>query len=224
MPKPKNPTNPTKTPWPTKEAMTQVYHKHLWGGQESEFYSGEGSHLPAIVNPYLKAVTAFLTSFTTKMVLCDLGCGDFNVGKALVKHTKSYIAIDIVPALVAHNKKHFEDDNLEFQCLDIAVDDLPVGDCVLLRQVLQHLSNDEIQAIANKLANYNYVIVTEHLPKGDFTPNLNIISGQATRLKKQSGVDLLASPFNLKVKAERELCRVVLDGMKGVIRTVVYEM
>ena len=224
MPKPKNPTNPKKTPWPTKDAMTQVYHKHLWGGQEFAFYSGEGSRLPEIVNPYLKAVTTFLTSFKSKMILCDLGCGDFNVGKALVKYTKNYIAIDIVPDLIAHNKRRFKDDNLEFQCLDIAVDDLPVGDCVLLRQVLQHLSNDEIQAIAHKLSNYNYVIVTEHLPQGDFTPNLNIISGQATRLKKQSGVDLLAPPFNLKVKDERELCRVFLEGKKGVIRTVVYEM
>ena len=224
MPKPKNPTNPSKTPWPTKDAMTQVYNKHLWGGQEFAFYSGEGSRLPEIVNPYLKAVTAFLSSFKTKMVLCDLGCGDFNVGKALVKHSKSYIAIDIVPELIAYNKENYKDSRLEFRCMDIAANDLPIADCAILRQVLQHLSNDEIQDIANKLTNYNYVIVTEHLPHDPFTPNLNIISGQATRLKKQSGVDLLAPPFNLKVKDERELCRVFLEGKKGVIRTVVYEM
>ena len=218
------PLTSKKTPWPTKEAMTQIYNLNLWGGQDSKFYSGEGSHKFEIVDPYLKSVIPFLKGFETKLIVCDLGCGDFNVGKALVKYSKNYIAIDIVPDLIAHNKRRFKDDNLEFQCLDIAVDDLPVGDCVVLRQVLQHLSNDQIQAIAHKLTNYNYVIVTEHLPQGDFTPNLNIISGQATRLKKQSGVDLLAPPFNLKVKAERELCRVVLDGKKGVIRTVVYEM
>ena len=34
--------------------------------------------------------------------MCDLGCGDFNVGKELVKHAKRYVAVDIVADLKAH--------------------------------------------------------------------------------------------------------------------------
>ncbi len=212
----------TKTPWPTKLAMEQVYEKNLWGGNEGDFYSGEGSHLPEIINPYIAAVSSFLTSFENRLTVCDLGCGDFNVGKELVTHTKKYVAVDIVPSLIARNKEKFKVANLEFHCLDIAVSDLPSGDCAIVRQVLQHLSNAEIQSIVNKLVAFKYVILTEHIPEGDFIPNKNIISGQGNRLKVQSGVDLLSPPFNFKVKEARRLSIVELGEGKGVLLTTLF--
>jgi SAM-dependent methyltransferase len=211
-----------KKPWPTKNAMEQVYAMKLWGNNGSDFYSGDGSHLPEIVNPYITALTTFLTSFKKPLIVCDLGCGDFNVGKELVKFTQKCVAVDIVADLIKQNKETFQAKNLEFHCLDIATDELPIADCALLRQVLQHLSNVEIQSIANKLKAFKYVIVTEHIPEGDFTPNLDIISGQGIRLKKQSGVNLLAPPFNFKVKEEKELLSVHLKDGKGKIVTRLY--
>ncbi|MGB7842312.1 MAG: class I SAM-dependent methyltransferase, partial [Salinimicrobium sp.] len=160
----------------------------------------------------------------TPPVVCDLGCGDFNVGKELVKYSKRYIAIDIVPELIEHNKKEFKKDNLEFRALDIAKDKLPSGDIVILRQVLQHLSNAEIKRVVEKLYDYNYVILTEHLPEGDFEPNKDIISGQGIRLKKQSGVSLSVSPFNFKVKEEKQLLSVPSPGFKGVLVTTLYKL
>ncbi|MAB38512.1 MAG: SAM-dependent methyltransferase [Aequorivita sp.] len=213
-----------KTPWPTKAAMEQVYEQNFWGGDNADFYSGEGSHLPAIVKPYLEAVTAFLTSFSPPLTVCDLGCGDFNVGKNLVPHTKKYIAIDIVPSLIVRNQQLFRAPNLEFYCLDIATAPLPPADCAILRQVLQHLSNAEIQGIVNKLAAYKYVILTEHIPNGAFKPNKDIISGQGNRLKVKSGVDLLATPFNLKPKEETLLSAVVLNDGKGIIKTTLLQL
>lgn len=213
----------TKKPWPTKDAMEQVYEMKLWGGDKSDFYSGSGSHHPEIVEPYIHVLTAFLTSFNSPITICDLGCGDFNVGKELVKHTKKYVAVDIVPGLIERNKGLFEIDNLEFHCLDIAKDDLPTGDCALLRQVLQHVSNDEVQSIVSKLTAFKYVILTEHLPEGDFVPNKEIISGQGTRLKKQSGINLLAAPFNFKVKKETQLLSVNLHHGNGDIVTTLYQ-
>jgi SAM-dependent methyltransferase len=217
-------TKKVKKPWPTKEAMEQVYEMKLWGDNQSDFYSGVGSHHLEIVHPYIETVKSFLQSFKNPLVVCDLGCGDFNVGKELVKHTKKYVAVDIVTDLIAHNKEKFIEENLEFQCLDIAVDDFPSGDCALLRQVLQHLSNFEVQNIVSKLTDFKYVILTEHLPEGDFEPNKDIISGQGIRLKKQSGLNLLASPFNFKVKAEKQLLSVALNDCKGVIVTTMYEI
>lgn len=211
-----------KKPWPTKAAMEQVYALKLWGDNGTNFYSGEGSHHATIVRPYLEAVTSFLTSFEKPLIVCDLGCGDFNIGKELVQFTQKYIAVDIVPELVKRNKTTFTADNLVFQCLDIAVDDLPVGDCALVRQVLQHLSNTEIKSIVRKLAHFKYVILTEHLPKGDFIPNEDIISGQGIRLKKQSGVDLLTSPFHMKITAVTEIAKVTLPDEKGEIVTTLF--
>ncbi|MFT7051796.1 MAG: hypothetical protein ACJAZK_002414, partial [Psychroserpens sp.] len=114
--------------------------------------------------------------------------------------------------------------DLEFHCLDIAVDDLPSGDCALLRQVLQHLSNAEVKRIVHKLTDFKYVILTEHVPEGDFIPNKDIISGQGIRLKKQSGLSILTPPFNLKIKGEWQLLSVVLKDGKGLIVTTLYEL
>lgn len=213
-----------KKPWPTKDAMEQIYKMKLWGDNQAEFYSGDGSHDPYIINPYITAVRTFLSSFKREIAVCDLGCGDFNVGKELVKYTKNYVAVDIVPGLIRHNKENFKAENLEFHCIDIAKEELPKADCVILRQVLQHLSNFEIQQIVNKLSNYKYIILTEHTPKGEFIPNSDIISGQGIRLKKQSGVNLLAQPFNLKVKEAKLLLPINLANRKGVITTWQYKM
>lgn len=219
-----NPTKKIKKPWPTKDAMEQVYEMKLWGDNNSDFYSGSGSHQPEIINPYIAVLKIFLTSFKSPISVCDLGCGDFNVGKELVQFTKKFVAVDIVQDLIKHNKEKFRANNLEFLCLNIAKDDLPKTDCAIIRQVLQHISNAEIQSIVNKLTNFKYVIVTEHLPIGDFTPNKDIISGQGIRLKKQSGVHLTSPPFNFKVKSEKQILSLNLVDKKGVIVTTLYQV
>ena len=212
-----------KTPWPTKDVMKQIYDLKLWGGKEFDFYSGQGSHDSKIITPYLNDVITFLKSHNRPLVVCDLGCGDFNIGKQLTKYTKRYIATDIVETLIERNKITFKANNLEFQCLDITKDELPQADCLVLRQVLQHLSNSEIENIVSKLAHYKYIILTEHLPIGDFIPNKDIISGQGIRLRHNSGVDILQAPFTLKSATEQNFKEIVLENNKGHIVTTLYQ-
>ena len=211
-----------KKPWPTKNVMEQIYEMKLWGGEGYNFYSGKGSHDPEIVKPYIAVLTSFLKSFENPLVVCDLGCGDFNVGKELVKYSEKYVAVDIAENLIRYNKSVFKEEKLEFHCLDIAVNELPAGDCVILTQVLQHLSNDEVQKVLESIAGFKYVVLTEHLPKGDFVPNRDIISGQGIRLKKQSGLNVLVPPFNFQVKEEKQLFSATLNDNKGVIVTTLY--
>ena len=214
----------SKKPWPTKAAMEQVYTMNLWGGNNAAFYSGTGSHHPEIIKPYIEVVSSFLNSFKTPPTVCDLGCGDFNAGKELVKYTGKYIAVDIVESLIAYNAEKFQQENLEFHYLDIAADPLPAGDIAVLRQVLQHLSNSEIHSILRKLKDFKYLILTEHLPDGSFVPNADIISGQGTRLKKQSGLNISAPPFDFKAIEKRTVLKLNLDNNKGVIETTVFKI
>ncbi|WP_405247994.1 class I SAM-dependent methyltransferase [Cellulophaga sp. Asnod2-G02] len=211
-----------KKRWPTKAVMAQIYEEHLWGGQEFDFYSGEGSHDKAIITPYIKEVSAFLNSFESPLIICDVGCGDFNVGKQLLAYTQKYIAIDIVPALIERNKIKFKDDKLSFLCLDICKEDLPVADCIFVRQVLQHLSNSEIQSFLSKLKSYKYVVLTEHVPLGNFVPNKDMVTSMGNRVKKNSGVAILELPFNFKALTSYVLVQVVLKDASS-IQTVVYQ-
>lgn len=214
----------SKISWPTKDVMEQIYDQSLWGGKEFDFYSGIGSHDPMIVNIYVKTVTNFLKSHDHKMTICDIGCGDFNIGQHIFKYSKKYFAIDIVEELIERNKIKFKTKNLEFLCLDIANDVLPKADVIIIRQVLQHLSNNEIQQILNRLKTCKYIILTEHLPVGDFIPNTNKIASQGIRLKQQSGVDILSAPFNFKVKKEDVLNEIVLKNGPGKIKTSLFTL
>ena len=209
-----------KTPWPTKAVMQQIYDQHLWGGSAYDFYSGEGSHKKEILKPYFDAVSKFFKSFNGQLTVCDLGCGDFNVGRHLIEYFQTYIAVDIVDNLIERNKSLFKYPNLEFNCLDIVEDPLPKSDCAILRQILQHLSNDEIMKISKKLKDYKYLIITEHLPLGDFVANRDIVTSMGNRTKYHSGVNLLQDPFNLDVKEKRVINEVFLGNGKGRISTM----
>ena len=78
---------------------------------------------------------------------------------------------------------------------------LPDAELCLVRQVFQHLSNDQIRSIIDKLRKYKYVIVTEHYPAPDRlrVPNLDKPHGADIRLYDSSAVYLDQPPFNASV-------------------------
>ena len=209
----------------------QVYASGQWGGGPGhDYYSGSGSHHQEIVSPYIDTIRRFAAGFTPPLDAVDLGCGDFNVGAQLRDGFAGYIAADVVPGLIEHNKRRFADLDVDFACVDLVEDPLPQGDVAMIRQVLQHLSNDQIAAIVPKLARFRYLIVTEHLPgEQGFTPNrdqpmsagLRVVGGLG---REKSGIVLTAPPFSLKVKSERVLCEVDDPTLPGtIIRTILYE-
>ncbi|GAB3085718.1 class I SAM-dependent methyltransferase [Cupriavidus yeoncheonensis] len=209
------------------EVFTHVYQTGGWGlaADESGFYSGSSSHDPKIVDPYVKAVTAYLGAMPERPAVVDLGCGDFNVGKRIRPVCGPYIGCDVVDAAVQSNRTRFADLNVDFRCVDITTDPLPPGDIVILRQVLDHLDNARIVTVLSKLAPYKVLILTEYQPLNtNFTPNLDKAIGSHLRLfgPVPSGLVLTAPPFNLKVLSARILCEVPDSG--GVIRTIAYEL
>lgn len=185
------------------EIFGDAYRRGLWGRSKeaaAPFYSGAGSHTAALVDPYVAAVRKLLAHFVRKPVVADLGCGDFAVGRRLADLAETYVACDVVPELIAHNRAaHADLANVEFRQLDMARDPLPPADVVLVRQVFQHLSNGAIAAAMRKVIDaYSLAVVTEHLPSGDFSPNLPKGDGPSTRLARGSGVVLTAPPFGLR--------------------------
>jgi hypothetical protein len=95
---------------------------------------------------------------------------------------------------------------------------------VFIRQVLQHLCNDEIGRIIAQLQNkYKYLVLTEHLPSSSsFQPNIDKLTGPHTRLSLGSGVMVTSFPFDLKIDESIMLCEVEDNG--GVIRTFLYKL
>jgi SAM-dependent methyltransferase len=185
---------------PVKDVFSEIYRRNLWGGAPGTFSSGTGSK-SAQAADYANFVNALIKSRGIQKVV-DLGCGDYRVGRLLRQHEVSYVGVDIVPDLILRNTREFSNESTTFLCRDIITDDLPEGDLCLVRQVFQHLSNEQITQILKRLATYPLVLVTEHQPAAGLltAPNLDKPHGPDTRLVEGSGVYLDSGPFNMEVE------------------------
>jgi hypothetical protein len=206
-----------------KNIFTNIYKNKQWGGSDDlKFYSGSGSHQSEIVNSYTTAVKNYFSNLN-HLTAVDLGCGDFNIGSKIYYLFSSYTACDIVDDLISFNKSKFPNKNLHFKCLDAVEDELPSGNVVFIRQVLQHLSNTDIKKVVRKIEKkYDYAVITEHLPSDNFIPNLDKPSGPNIRLIFESGVVLNEAPFNIRHSASTCICEINEYG--GIIRTTVYKI
>jgi hypothetical protein len=210
----------------TEQIFTRIYESGAWGQSEdsaSPFYSGSGSRRDDEIAAYVQSVSNFLCSFEDKPNVVDFGCGDFTVGSQVRTFCNRYIACDVVPSLIAFNKARFKDLGVEFKVSDLIEDELPPGDIVFVRQVLQHLSNDQISRfIARVPLSYKFLVATEHLPsQAKFKHNVDKLIGPGTRMGYESGIVLTSPPFNLRPRMEKQLCR-VSSVDTGVLVTTLY--
>lgn len=201
------------------ERFGRIYREKLWGEvQQADFFSGYGS-VPEVVEPYISSVRTLLSERPPVDVV-EIGCGDFAVASRLTDLARTYTACDVVPELIERNRRRFVRDNLTFMAIDAVTDPLPPGDLVIVRQVFQHLRNDQIQAILGKFAQYPTWIISEHIPGREFVPNLDMLSGPDTRLSVGSGVVLTEEPFSVRPRAAQILSEVPVEG--GLIRAHTY--
>jgi hypothetical protein len=213
----------------TEEVFSDIYSKNLWGGQSGAFFSGDGSHQRGIVSPYISRVIAKLNEIgAASMTVVDLGCGDYSVSRLLAPACGQYIGIDIVKPLVIHNQATFGSRNVSFRHANIVEDVLPEGDICLVRQVLQHLSNDQIAVVLPKLNKFRQSFITEHHPSAGklLRPNRDKPQGGSIRISQGSGVFVDEPPFNIPAARYSLLLEVPgvqpIDGTDGgVIRTYI---
>jgi hypothetical protein len=117
------------------------------------------------------------------------------------------LACDVSNLIIERNKKTYLSKNLEFKQLNITEDELPFGEIAFVRQVLQHLNNDDIHRFVkkvNKSGHYKALIVTEHVATGaEFRANTDKPRGSGIRVSIGSGVDIAEEPFNLNYQKKR---------------------
>ena len=188
------------------EIFERVYRDKSWGNEEgSKFFSGIGSRgRPA--DDYVREMTALLQEHERELgrplTVVDIGCGDFEIGRALVEQcpTLRYIGCDVVGPLVEHNRQCFASDRVSFQQLDIVEQAPPAADVCLVRQVLQHLSNDDISKALRNLKPFPVIYVTEGHPAVRYgPPNPDKKAGYDVRFDFRRGigrgVELGEAPF-----------------------------
>lgn len=212
----------------SNEIFNNIYEQRLWGKEENNnrLFSGEGSFDSDLTEKYIKAIKSLLVNFDNPSVL-DLGCGDFEVGKHFIPYVSNYIAADVSSMMIEQNKKRFADTDVNFVHLDGSKDQIPKVDIILLRQVLQHLSNDDIENMLKNitLSGAKCLCVTEHLPIDEkFVSNIDKPTGVGIRLGLGSGIDVEKYPFKLNVDSSKILIEIdtFAEGLNSKLVTKQY--
>ncbi len=210
----------------TKEMFTEVYRQNLWGanGQPVKgYYSGPGSHDVKVVKDYVGCIEKFIKNNPDLKSAVDLGCGDFNIGRSIAPFLDDYIGVDIVDEVVEHNRKTINIENVTFETVNAIEEELPYSDVVFVREVLQHLKNDEIVRVIDNIKKHTKcLVVTESLPglPHEFKHNLERGVGPNTRFSRGSGVVLPSAPFEMAFAATE--CLNVTYCKEHLLRTDAY--
>jgi len=135
--------------------------------------------------------------------IVDIGCGDWQFLRFVNLAGVRYHGFDVVESVIERNRRLYAAENISFDMIPDDFDDVPLADLLIMKDVLQHLSNEEILRhrdglfsrfpkclLTNsyrKLRLHNYDMASNDYTTGH---NYQIASGDFRCL------DLNADPFN----------------------------
>jgi SAM-dependent methyltransferase len=181
-----------------RTVFREIYRDGRWGSAGDGFFSGLGS-LDVNSRDYVDYVNRFLAEFEITDIV-DCGCGDFRVARQFDLSRRRYVGVDIVDEVIEHNRLRYGANNVEFKNLNILQDELPDGQLCLVRQVLQHLSNEAIERVLRRLKKYRYVLITDAQLVSASRYNVDIASFCGTRADVGSNLLLEREPFGRRLE------------------------
>jgi SAM-dependent methyltransferase len=166
------------------DVFNEIYNTSYWG-----YKSGLGSY-PENAVVWTSIVNSFLEKKDIITVL-DIGCGDWRLGKTYMLENKQYTGMDVSSVIINEIQANSKE-NIKFVYGDASVIDLQKNDLILIKDVLQHLSNRDVLSILNKvIGNCKYALICNDFYLGD---NVDIVAGG------WRPIDLSKDPFNYNFK------------------------
>lgn len=191
----------------------EVYSRSYWGDGDQGFFSGDGSSV-ANTSAYEAFVVDFVRSRGVRRVV-DIGCGDFQVASRIIEQLDpgvEYCGVDVVPELVEHLQSRFSTHRISFACIDAVDEILPEGDLVLVREVLQHLSNADVQSVLSNIGRFDYALITNSVHRRAVDLNVDLPSGSMSRVGLLSGLVLSEPPFDVPTTTVLEIPHVDFES------------
>ena len=124
------------------DIFSKIYESGMWGGDGSAAFSGLGSR-GELLSSTVDAVNMLIADSNASSIL-DIGCGDGEFVSELLRRNvslKHYCAIDVSRQALTVAKQKTADFRAHFEVMDASSAAFEYYDLVLIRQVLQHLSN-----------------------------------------------------------------------------------
>lgn len=136
-------------------AFASIYANKVWGIGTP---SGPGSET-RFNDRYLALLQSFVDRQDVNSVL-DVGCGDWNLGRQIDWSSVTYLGVDVVAGMIERNTKSFGASNVAFRTVNGVDGELPPADLVIVKDVMQHLSNRDVHRLLDALCAHPLVLVT----------------------------------------------------------------
>ena len=183
-----------------EEVFTKIYKDAVWGGNaDGEGGSGGGSTLEATA-VYRRYLQDFFLDDDIHSVV-DIGCGDWSFSRAMNWEGIHYIGYDIVNSVILKNQAKYTAPNIHFVHGDALYIDLPKADLLICKDVLQHLSNEDITTFIKKLKKFKYCLITN-----DVTVRRGMGRNRQISTGSERTLDLTRPPFSLEGVKVLQLC------------------
>jgi SAM-dependent methyltransferase len=174
----------------SEEVFTEIYQSGFWN---ENGFSRSGAEIR--VN---KGYVALLQDFMQKNHIhkvVDLGCGDWQFSRYIDWSGIEYIGYDVVKYVIERNQKNFAQPSIMFIQGDALEIELPEADLLICKDVLQHLSNEDILQLLEQLYKFKHCLITNDVNHVTLSSkNPDILRGDYRPL------DLTRPPFNLEGK------------------------
>jgi SAM-dependent methyltransferase len=162
------------------EKFDKIYNESHWG-----YKSGPGSD-PDFAKPWIDIVNSFLEKNDVSTVI-DVGCGDWRIGKHLNLEGKDYTGVEVSTVMFSETVLNSAD-NIKFINGDFQTLDIHHADLIIIKDVLQHLSNSSIYTMINKIMEKSrYALFCDDMLEEN---NIDDFDGG------YRGIDISADPFN----------------------------
>lgn len=175
-----------------RHVFSEIYKNRFWENAES--VSGSGS--TELATQEIRAHLPIILSRWNMKNIIDAPCGDFNWMRFVaLDDGANYTGIDIVPDLIAENNRKYAGLQHRFILADITTDALALGDILICRDCLFHLSyKDTFSFLGNFVkSGTQFLLTTTHKNENGFS-NKDILTGEF-RL-----IDLFSAPFSFPLE------------------------
>lgn len=190
---------------PMKSTFSNIYQSEIWNLNAQTGLS----QFEKIYKPLLEE---YIRMFDINSVV-DVGCGHFRWMQELDWSTVSYAGLDVVPGVIRNNLQECTKKNVNFQLADLTTADLPSGDLLIMKDVMQHWPTEDIVQFLPKIRSYKYALITNEVNK---YPLKNIPLGGCRP------IDLRSAPFNLSAEQVLYYPGIIHQGQRQPKHTLFY--
>jgi len=175
--------------------FTEIYDKKKWGSKNGKGSSGSGSNCSPDTKWYISLLMRHIEETESKSI-CDMGCGDWEFSKTIDWSGLHYTGIDCVKSVIEDNRLNYEKDNIKF--IHGEAGDIPEGyDFVILKDVIQHWTDEQIEDILPQIISKNkYVFLGNGYKFGRDKSKNNWTERSLDKIYKYHPVDISKRPLS----------------------------